>query len=327
MVPESRQRRLIMIVAALAVGVLAAAQARINAQLAEQVGGGLFAAAISFGTGLILVWAIVGARSDLRAAVASLPSTVRSGGLRRWHLLGGFGGAWLVTTQGLVVPAVGVTVFTVAVVAGQVSGSLFVDRAGLSPAGHMPLSIRRVLAAGLALLAVAVAGVESAGGDISWVAVLAVTAGLGVAVQQAINGRVAASTHQPLAATGVNFLVGFTALFVLSLASIGIAVDEFLTLPDQWWLYLGGPIGVAFIALAAWAVRGVGVLVFGLLSIAGQLLGSVILDLAAPAEGITFGWPQWLALGLIALATLIATNPGARSLRGRRLNGLGRRGE
>ena len=70
-----------------------------------------------------------------------------------------------------------------------------------------------------------------------------------------------------------------------------------LTWPDQWWLYLGGPIRVAFIALAAWAVRGVGVLVFGLLSIAGQLLGSVILDLAAPAEGITFGWPQWLALG------------------------------
>ena len=62
-----------------------------------------------------------------------------------------------------------------------------------------------------------------------------------------------------------------------------------------------------FIALAAGGAR-VGVLVFGLLSIAGQLLGSVILDLAAPAEGITFGWPQWLALGLIALATLIATN-------------------
>ena len=53
---------------------------------------------------------------------------------------------------------------------------------------------------------------------------------------------------------------------------------------------------MAFIALAAWAVRGVGVLVFGLLSIAGQLLGSVILDLAAPAEGDPSagrsGWPS-----------------------------------
>ena len=60
------------------------------------------------------------------------------------------------------VPAVGVTVFTVAVVAGQVSGSLsWTGR--LSPAGHMPLSIRRVLAAGLAPLAVAVAGVDQPG--------------------------------------------------------------------------------------------------------------------------------------------------------------------
>ncbi|MEZ5159170.1 MAG: hypothetical protein R2687_10095, partial [Candidatus Nanopelagicales bacterium] len=79
-------------------------------------------------------------------------------------------------------------------------------------------------------------------------------------------------------------------------------------------------------ALAALAVRGVGVLVFGLLSIAGQLLGSVILDLVTPTDGVTFGWPQWVALALIALATFIATNPGARGLRGRRLSGLGRRG-
>ncbi len=305
-----------MVVAAVAVGVLVALQSRINADLADAVGGGLYAAAISFGTGFILVWTIVASRSDLRASVGRIPSLIRDGRLRWWQILGGLGGAWLVTTQGLVVPVVGVTVFTIAVVAGQVSGSLVVDRAGLSPAGHLPLSARRVVAAALALLAVIAAGLDSSGGAVTWVVIFAVSAGLGVSVQQAINGRVAMATGQPLAATGMNFLVGFSALFVLSAAGLALWGD-FGSWPPQWWLYLGGPIGVTFIALAAWAVRGVGVLVFGLLSIGGQLLGSVAIDLFAPAEGSAFGWQKWLALLLIALAAFIATNPRARSLSGR----------
>ena len=305
-----------MIVAAVGVGVLVALQSRINAELADAVGGGLYAAAISFGTGFILVWAIVASRSDLRASVTRIPSLISAGRLRWWQVLGGLGGAWLVTTQGLVVPVVGVTVFTIAVVAGQVSGSLVVDRAGLSPAGQLPLSARRVVAAALALLAVMAAGLQNGGGTITWVVLFAVSAGLGVSVQQAINGRVSMATGQPLAATGMNFLVGFTALLVLSVILLALWGD-FGSWPSQWWLYLGGPIGVTFIALAAWAVRGVGVLVFGLLSIGGQLLGSVALDLFLPADGSSFGWQKWLALLLIAVAALIATNPRARSTSGR----------
>jgi transporter family-2 protein len=229
----------------------------------------------------------------------------------------------LVTTQGLVVPVVGVTVFTIAVVAGQVSGSLVVDRAGLSPAGHLPLSVRRVVAAGLALVAVVTAGWQSGDAKVNWIVALAVSAGLGIAVQQAINGRVAVATRQSMAATATNFLVGFTALGLLSALVLAAGVP-FGAWPAQWWLYLGGPIGAAFIALAAWAVRGVGVLVFGLLSIAGQLFGSVAVDLFVPAEGSTFGWQTWLALDLIAVAALVATNPWARSLSGRRLTGIPR---
>ena len=70
--------------------------------------------------------------------------------------------------------------------------------------------------------------------------------------------------------------------------------------------------------LAAWAVRGVGVLVFGLLSIAGQLLGSVAIDLLAPSGNTGFGWSEWLALALVALAVVIATNPSRLSPAARR---------
>ena len=89
------------------VGALVALQSRINAGLAEQVGSGFIAAAVSFGTGLLLAGAIVASRPNWRAAMAAIPGLVRRGSLRWWQLLGGLGGAWLVTTQGLVVVVVG----------------------------------------------------------------------------------------------------------------------------------------------------------------------------------------------------------------------------
>ena len=154
------RHRLLTISAAIAVGVLVALQSRINAELSQYVGGGVIAAAVSFGTGLVLAWVIVSSRAPLRASVAALPGLLRDRRLKWWQVLGGLGGAWFVTTQGLVVPATGVTVFTIGVVAGQVTGSLLVDRAGLRSAGHLPISGGRVVAAVVALAAVVVSGLH-----------------------------------------------------------------------------------------------------------------------------------------------------------------------
>ena len=300
--------------AAVVVGSLVAIQSRINAALAEQVGGGFVAATVSFTTGLVLAAAIVLLRPSIRDAAARIPGLLRAGTLRWWQLLGGIGGAWLVATQGLVVVAVGVTMFTVGVVAGQVTGSLLVDRVGLSPAGRLPITGRRVAAAATALLAVVLASTRPDAGasSWSWIALLAVSAGFGISVQQAINGRVAAATHQPLVATLVNFLVGTACLSCVTLAGIGAGVVSVGPWPTEVWLYLGGPIGVLFIALAAWAVRGVGVLVFGLLSIAGQLVGSVVSDLVAPTDGAGL-WPMlWVSVLLLVGAVVLAAMPAAR---------------
>lgn len=307
--------RPLTIAAALGVGVMVALQSRINAELSERVGAGVLGAAISFGTGLLLVAAIVASRREYRRSFATIPGLVRNGGLRWWHLVGGLGGAWLVTTQGIVVGVVGVTTFTVGVVAGQVTGSLLVDKYGLSPAGRLAVTANRAVAAAVALLAVIFSGMQAGGFGLSAVVLLAVSAGFGISVQQAINARVAVATRQPLAATLVNFIVGCIGLFVVSAVVLATGNATFGGWPSEWWLYLGGPIGVTFIALAAWAVHGVGVLVFGLLSIAGQLLGSVMLDLFAPAHATSFGWPQWLGLTFIAVAVGLATLPQDRFAR------------
>jgi transporter family-2 protein len=80
----------------------------------------------------------------------------------------------------------------------------------------------------------------------------------------------------------VNFAAGTAAL------TLAFAVDVWLRglpsghLPANPWLYLGGPLGVLFIAVAASVVRLTGVLLMGLAMIAGQLLAALALELAVP---------------------------------------------
>ncbi|MGC5220823.1 hypothetical protein, partial [Escherichia coli] len=82
---------------------------------------------------------------------------------------------------------------------------LLLDRFGHGPAGVVPVTVRRVVGALLALAGVAVslAG-DRVGGIPVWMLVVPVIAGAGVAWQQGTNGRLRLRVQSPLAATVVN---------------------------------------------------------------------------------------------------------------------------
>ena len=249
----------------------------------------------------------------LRRGVANVIGSLRAGRLRPWQVLGGAGGAWLVSTQGLTVPTLGVALFMVAVVAGQSVGSLMVDAAGLGPAGKVAVTRRRLLAAGLALtgvvLAVAprLAGTVSLGIDAAALATLALSAGVGVSVQQAVNARVAVAGGSAPPAAVVNFAIGTSALLVVLGAGVAVGGWTLAGVPGDPWLYAGGPLGVAFIAIAAWIVPLVGVLRFALSAISGQLLGGALIDLVAPQPGAGLGPGMVVGIVLVLSAVLIAS--------------------
>ncbi|WP_309124322.1 DMT family transporter, partial [Arthrobacter sp.] len=105
----------------------------------------------------------------------------------------------------------------------------------------------------------------------------------------------------------MNFVAGSTLLLAAWLVKL-IAVGPPEPLPGDWWYYLGGPMGCVFIGIGALLVRSLGVLLTGLGMIAGQLLGSLALDLVLPTPGTvvvfaTVAGPV-LALGAIILTTL-----------------------
>ena len=86
--------------------------------------------------------------------------------------------------------------------------------------------------------------------------------------------------------------------------------------PGPWWMYLGGVLGVMFITTASWAVPRYGVLVFALTSIAGQLLGALLLDLLLPVDGGLVAWN--LILGVVLTFIAVAVGAGVRLPRARR---------
>lgn len=296
-------------VAAVAVGLMVAAQSRINAELAAallpgdsgETAAGIHAALISFAIGLALLTLALLAVPALRRGTRGVVDAMALRVLRPWHLLGGAGGAWLVATQGLTVPTLGVGLFVVAVVAGQTAASLGVDAMGIGPSGKLRVTGNRVLAALIVCAAVLVAAwprIDTPAGSRALpLSLLVVTAGAGIAVQQALNARVSVASGYPPAAAVVNFIVGTAVLAGVMLIGAAVAGWHAGPLPGDPLLYLGGPLGVAFIAIAAWAVPEVGVLRFALAAISGQLGGAALLDLLVPQPGVDIT-PIWLAAGL-----------------------------
>jgi transporter family-2 protein len=109
----------------------------------------------------------------------------------------------------------------------------------------------------------------------------------------------------------VNFVVGLTLL--LAVLALRVLASG-LTLSTEWlpwWLYTGGAIGVVFIAVAAFVVGHLGVLLFSLCTIAGQIVGAVLLDVLAPVPGE----PVTIATLVGAALTLVAVAVGAGVLR------------
>ena len=208
----------------------------------------------------------------------------------------------------MAVGPIGLAVFTMAIVLGQTAGGAAADRFGLGSSGPQPLSMPRVIAAATALIAVVLAGVgrlDSPGGVsttvVTMLLIFTVVAGVGTAVQQALNGRVGAVAG-PYVAAWLNTAVGS----VLLIAALGVALllpHDFGAWPTQWWAYTGGPLGITFIGLSALLVRVHGVLVLMLCTIAGQMATAWAI---AMAESSAIPWTIHVATALIIMGVGIA---------------------
>lgn len=311
---------------AVAAGLFIPVQGRINGALGVALADGIGAAAVSFTTGLVLMIVISLLLPKGRAGLARILPAVRERQFPPYYVLAGCIGAFFVSAQSFTVGLLGVALFSVATVTGQTVSGLLVDRMGIGPAGKKPVTGIRVVGCILTIAAVAwavsprLAGPAGVGGghdggsgaaQLVVTILLPVLAGFLMSFQQAMNGTATVHYGTPIAATLVNFISGTALLWIAWLIKLSVA-GAGSGLPDQWWYYLGGPMGAVFIGVGALLVRSLGVMVTGLGMIAGQLLGSLALDVVLPVPGTVVALPTVLGTILTLAAIVLATLPWPR---------------
>lgn len=303
-------RLAVALVAAFGTGTLVAVQSRINGELGQRLGDGFLAAFISFGSGLVILALASIVWRPGRQGIGRVIVALRERTIPWWLVLGGVGGALFVLGQGLTVGALGVALFTIAVVCGQTVSSLLIDHRGLARMPATPATPRRILGAALAVVAVGIAVSDRLRPDAPYLAlIIPLAAGLLVGWQQAVNGQVRQVARSAFTATFGNFLVGTVVLGIALLAHLALTGWN-ADLGGEWWLYIGGLLGCVFIAAQAVIVRLTGVLLLGLALLAGQLVASVALDLLLPVSGTGLHLVTVFGSALVLVAVVVAALPG-----------------
>lgn len=309
-VTPSRAKLAGAVAIAVACGGLVAVQSRINGELGHELDNGFVAAIISFGSGLVLLSLALPFSRRARSGLARVRGALGRRDIPWWYVAGGVAGALFVLGQGLTIGALGVALFTVAVVGGQIVSGLLIDARGIGSTPPRVISPWRFIGAGLAITAVGIAvSPEFAASDTPWMLVFPVIVGLVLSWQMAVNGQVKAVAGAAISATYVNMLGGTA--FLLVVTAVAAAVDGWpARFPGNPWLYTGGAIAMVFITGFAAVIRITGVLVQGLAALAGQLLVSLAIDVVAPAGDSSLAWSTVAGTALTLVAVVLATLEG-----------------
>jgi transporter family-2 protein len=124
----------------------------------------------------------------------------------------------------------------------------------------------------------------------------AALAGVLVGVSRQVNGRLSLSTS-PLVSSFFNHVVGFALLTVIGLGLGGLIPSTAAAAP--WFAYVGGPLGVVFVAAGSWLIPRIGATNTALLIIGGQMISGVVLDLMSTA-------PRPLLASIVGVGLILA---------------------
>ncbi|MEV4902768.1 DMT family transporter [Citricoccus sp. NPDC055426] len=314
---------------ALAGGVAIAVQARITGALRTELGDPTLAASVTFGSGLVLMLVVNGLVPANRRGVVRLVRGAVTGRFPWFFALSGLLGAFAVYGQAVTVDLVGVALFSLMFIGGQMLSSTVLDTAGWVPSGRQRLGRRRLagLMLGLAGVSLAVSPRLLGGGPghdggaepaalvtLALPLVLVLAGGLLQPPQMAMNGVVGAAVGRVEPIVLFNYLTGTLALLAVAAPQIAAGGFQHLPMgPGDWWYYTGGLLGSVVVVGGAILTRTIGAMLFTLGLVAGQLAGSLVLDTAWPTPGAEVTWPVVSGAVITLLALMLASATALRS--------------
>lgn len=308
--PVASIRWWLIVVVAFVVSSANSLQSRVNGAASVATDDPIVAAMMSVGGGFVSATVLLLVFPGARRAALNLFSAKARETIKWWQYFAGFGGGIFIFGQAYVVPAYGVSLYIISVVTGQTLASLWVDHVGLGPAGRQLVSRLRVLAALLAIAGVILAafGRDSELGVGLAAVSYGLFAGVATSIQYALNGRIGSAVSSALVTSSLNFAMGFSLLTVMMLirwvstSEVPGGVPSLITSPELW---LGGPLGLLFIGSATLFVRHLGVLIFSVVSVLGQLAGALVLDVIYPTSGTHISGYLYVGLALVALGVIL----------------------
>ena len=102
-------------------------------------------------------------------------------------------------------------------------------------------------------------------------------AGALIALQAPTNAMLSRAVGSPVNAAMVSFAVGLAALGIAALA-LGVRPEPAQVRALPWYAWTGGLYGAVFVAIAAFAAPRMGVTLFLIVAIGGQLAMALLLD-------------------------------------------------
>jgi transporter family-2 protein len=304
----------VLTIATVFAGMLGPLQSLVNGHLGTALGDGHAAALVSFGTGLVLMLIIVFSRTATRTAFLRLPGQLIKGTIPRWNFFAGLCGAVIVLSEGVTVGFLGVAIFQTSLISGMVISGVVCDRLGIGVRFKQAVTTPRLIGAILAICAtVLVVSPNWSTPHMIALAIMPFVGGLLAGWQPAGNSEIGLLSRSMFVSITWNFLIGFVALGLVYVIRMMTSGAHF-TLPTTWWMYFGGPLGLLSIALMALLVRGLGLLLLGLASTAGQLIGSLVLEVVVPNAGSRLHLVTVLGAGVALIAAAIAMIPSTRKV-------------
>ena len=292
---------MIYVLIVLAMGLFIPVQTAANARLRRVVGPAYVSTLISFSVSSIALLVV-----STLAGIAIIPTSEQLAVAPWWSWLGGIIALLTITCNIYLFKELGQLQAMIIPMFAQLLFSLLIDHFGWFGSREIPLDGKRLAGAALLIVGVTLVAVlprlrsqntesSSTGSrQLLW-QLCAVVCGCLMASITAIYALLGGILVSPVQATTVSFLIAAAAmlLFCLTQGNVKLVTKAFRR-EYPWWMWLGGICGATTVFGNAWLVPKIGVGLFAMSLLIGQLVLSLLMEhfgwLGAPKKRIS--WMQ-----------------------------------
>ncbi|EGQ2711920.1 DMT family transporter [Staphylococcus pseudintermedius] len=273
----------LLLILGLVAGAVIPVQTSINSRLSRFTQSSLYASAISFTVGTLLLVIL---------NFILNPHLLTAEAFGHYHFdyywyVGGLMGVIYLTGNMILLPRIGASLTVVTTITGQILMSMLIDTFGWFNVDVQALHVMKVLGIVLLLIGIILMNLQKNAKQLSqsghngpWMLV-GMIIGFTPPIQTAINSHLGQTLHSPFFASLVSFTVGASALIILTLMlhrHVKIHTTSEQHGPLKWWHFIGGALGVIFVTTNIILSPVIGVTFTLITVMVGQIIMGLLID-------------------------------------------------